>query len=283
MKLPAQACDCHVHLIGPIAQYPMNEDRHYTPGPAGLDALIGHMHRLSLDRVVLIQPSVYATDNRCLLGGLRRLQGKARGVAVLADDISDTDLVTLSESGVRGLRINLESADTQDPDAVRNSLKKWSKRLSPLSWHIQIYASLNVIDASLGYMNDLAVPVVLDHFAMASMTRPMADPKIQHLLQAVRNGNVYVKLSASYRVAAMIENRAPAELARALLDANPQRILWGSDWPHTNREPGKAAGEVSAYRPVSPESLRQELFAFLPTPELLHQVLVENPARLYGF
>jgi predicted TIM-barrel fold metal-dependent hydrolase len=283
MKLPASACDCHVHLIGSIAQYPMSEDRHYTPGPAGLDALMGHMHQLSLDRVVLIQPSVYATDNRCLLDGLRRLQGKARGVAVLADDIGDTDLVALSESGVRGLRINLESADMQDPDAVRNSLKKWSRRLSPLGWHIQIYASLNVIEASLGYIDNLAVPVVLDHFAMASMTRPMADPKIQHLLQTVRNGNVYVKLSASYRIAAMIENRAPAELAAALLDANPQRILWGSDWPHTNREPGKAAGEVSAYRPVSPESLRQELFTFLPTPELLHQVLVENPARLYGF
>ncbi|SAI35145.1 dicarboxylic acid hydrolase [Bordetella ansorpii] len=282
--LPGGACDCHVHVVGPQPEYPMVADRHYTPGPAGGDALLRHLAGLGLARAVIVQPSVYGTDNRCMLDSLARMAGAARGIAVVDETIDDAGLRVLHDGWVRGLRLNLESAGRSDPAAIRRSLGAWAERLAPLGWHLQIYASLDAIAAAAPALRGLPVPVVLDHFAMVPARLPHDDPRVQAVFQLVREGTAYVKLSASYRIEpADGAAEATRALARAYAGCNPDRVLWASDWPHTNREPGKDAREVSAYRAIARERLLREIAAWFPDADLRMRALAGNPARLYGF
>jgi len=282
--LPAGACDCHVHVVGDPRRYPMAADRHYTPGPAGPANLLRHLDGLGLARAVIVQPSIYGTDNRCLLDSLEALQGAGRGVAVLDPDVTPAALADLHACGVRGVRINLESAGRSDPHSIRAALAAWGRRLAPLGWHVQVYASLDAIAAAAPALGALPVPVVLDHFAMIPAGTALADPRVQAVLGLLASGAAYVKLSAPYRVDPSGQQAgAVAALAAALLDSNPDRVLWASDWPHTNREPGKAASEVSAYRRVSGHQLAAGIAAWLPEAGLRARVLADNPARLYGF
>jgi len=286
-QLPAGACDCHVHVVAPQADYPMLADRHYTPGPASADALRGHMQRLGLAHAVIVQPSIYGSDNRLLVDSLLALDGAARGVAVADEDICDADLTRLHDAGVRGVRVNLESTGASDAAAVSRALSAWAGRLAGQGWHIQVYASLDAIASAIPALVRLPVPVVLDHFAMIPAQLALDDPRVRQVLDLVGSGAAYVKLSASYRISADPDAGGEAErvteLARALIGRNPERALWASDWPHTNREPGKLPTEVSAYRDVAPDRLARELESWLPDAALQRQVLAANPAALYGF
>ncbi|WP_260986418.1 amidohydrolase family protein [Bordetella genomosp. 13] len=282
--LPAGACDCHVHVIGPQADYPMAGDRHYTPGPASLQALQRHMADVGLARAVIVQPSVYGTDNRCMLDSLARMQGAGRGIAVVDEGIDDQGLRALHAGWVRGLRLNLESAGQSDAAAIQRSLAAWAERLAPLGWHLQIYASLDAIAAAAPALRGLPVPVVLDHFAMIPSGLSLDDARVRTVFGLVREGAAYVKLSASYRIeSAQDQSNATAALARAYADCNPDRLLWASDWPHTNREPGKGPLEVSAYRDIGRKRLLSEAAAWFGDDATMRRALVANPARLYGF
>ncbi|MDB5847220.1 MAG: putative metal-dependent hydrolase, TIM-barrel fold [Rhodoferax sp.] len=286
--LPAGACDCHVHVIGPRADYPMVDARHYTPGVATHEDLRTHLARNGLARAVIVQPSVYGTDNRCMLDSLDRLQGAGRGIAVVdpaASDAGDASLRAMHARGVCGLRINVESAGIRDAAAVGRSLAQWAERIAPLGWHLQIYAALDTVAAAAPHIARLAVPVVLDHFAMLPAETPHTDARATAVLDLLRAGNAYVKLSAPYRMAA---NGAPDTAlvdawAAAFVAAAPERLLWGSDWPHTDREPGKQAHEVSRYRDMPHGVLTDAIARWLPDEALRMQVLVRNPAALYGF
>lgn len=285
--LPAHACDCHVHVVAPQADYPMLADRHYTPGPASAADLQAHLKRLGLAHAVIVQPSIYGTDNRLLVDSLLALDGAARGVAVVDDEVADTELASLHDAGVRGVRVNLESTGASDPAAVSRALSAWAGRLAGQGWHIQVYAALDAIAAAAPALGRLPVPVVLDHFAMIPAHVSQDDPRVQQVLELVGDGSAYVKLSGAYRVCADPADPAQAArltaLAHAIISRNPERALWASDWPHTNREAGKRATEVSAYRDVPGQRLREELAAWLPDKAVRQQVLVENPAALYGF
>ncbi|OWT55738.1 amidohydrolase [Candidimonas nitroreducens] len=280
--MPRGACDCHVHVVGAAGRYPMDPDRPYTPAPAGVQDLRAHLARLSLERAVIVQPSVYGTDNRCLLDALREMDGAARGIAVVADDADDRTLERLAAAGVAGVRLNLESTGRGDPDAVRGSLAKWSPRLAGLDWHVQIYASFQTMAAALDGLDALRVPLVLDHFAMVPAGTPAGDAGLARLLAWLRDGRLYVKLSGAYRLPGAA-GHAARELAGMFIAANPDRILWASDWPHTNRDPGKERTQVSAYRRVDPAGLFAEIHDWLPGEALLRKVLVDNPAALYRF
>jgi predicted TIM-barrel fold metal-dependent hydrolase len=284
-SLPAGACDCHVHVIGESNAYPMAHERHYTPGPAGVADLQVHLSRNGLARAVIVQPSIFGTDNRCLLDALRDMHGAGRGVAVVNPSISDGGLAELSAQGIRGLRINLESASVRDPASVGPALAYWAERVAPLGWHLQIYAALDDVAAALPCIVQMQVPLVLDHFAMVPQAMRADDPSLGALLSLLRSGRIYIKLSAPYRLAATTEaaQALAARLAGLYVKANPNQLLWGSDWPHTNREPGKASHEVSAYRPITQSTLRRGVESWLPSDALRQQVLVDNPARLYGF
>ena len=284
---PAHACDCHVHVVAPQADYPMLADRHYTPGPASAADLRAHLQRLGLAHAVIVQPSIYGTDNRLLVDSLLALDGAARGVAVVDGDVADTELARLHDAGVRGVRVNLESTGASDPAAVSRALTAWAGRLAGQRWHIQVYASLDAIAAAAPALGRLPVPVVLDHFAMIPAHTPLDDPRVRQVLDLVGNGSAYVKLSGSYRVCADPADPAQAArltaLAHTIISRNPERALWASDWPHTNREAGKRATEVSAYRDVPGQRLLDEMQAWLPDPALRRRVLATNPETLYGF
>jgi predicted TIM-barrel fold metal-dependent hydrolase len=277
------ACDCHTHVVDDSSLYPMVAERQYTPAPAPYKALLQHMQRTGMGRVVIVQPSFYGTDNRCMIDSLNRLGGAGRGIAVVEDGADPSQLKLLHEAGVRGLRINVESAGVCDMEAVAAPLRYWAARISELGWHLQIYASYRTIAQLAPMLASLAVPVVLDHFAMVPAASHGDDPQRQAILALLASGNVYVKLSASYRVSQSDAVNSTVALAHVFLEANPQRVLWGSDWPHTNREPGKAAHDVSRYRDISSDSLTDSICKWLPTCELRQQVLVVNPALLYDF
>jgi predicted TIM-barrel fold metal-dependent hydrolase len=283
--LPPGACDCHVHVVGAHSEYPMVAERHYTPGPASVDDLRQHLARNGLARTVIIQPSFYGTDNSCMLQTLHALQGAGRGVAVVDASTNDDSLRDLHAQGIRGLRLNVESSGTGDTQAVSIALQYWADRIAALGWHLQVYAALDTLHAMYPVLQALCVPIVLDHFAMVQDRTPLDDARAQSVLSLVRSGRAYVKLSAPYRIQSSPtpDPDAVARIAARYLLANPERVLWGSDWPHTNREPGKTAHAVSAYRSIEPAALQQGIHAWLPTAALRTQVLVDNPARLYGF
>jgi predicted TIM-barrel fold metal-dependent hydrolase len=285
LQMPPGACDCHTHVIGPRADYPMVAERHYTPGEAAHETLLAHMSRHGLQRVVIVQPSVYGTDNRCMLDSLDRLDGRGRGVAVVDDAVDAAGLQALHCRGVRALRVNVESAGLRDAATVRAALGRWAGRIEMLGWHLQLYAALDTIAALAEHLARLPVPVVLDHFAMVPAALPLDDPRAAPLLGLLRSGNAYVKLSAPYRLGTADDaaDAGVAAWAAAFLAAAPERVLWGSDFPHTGREPGKAAHEISRYRTLPQGTLERGIEAWLPTPQVRQQVLADNPVRLYGF
>jgi predicted TIM-barrel fold metal-dependent hydrolase len=284
--LPTGACDCHTHVIGPRQQYPMVQDRHYTPGPASVEDLQAHLARHGLERVVIIQPSFYGTDNSCTLDALDALGGRVgRAVAVVADDVDDAALHGMHSRGVRGLRLNVESGGIRDASLVGQTLQRWSRKVAHLGWHLQVFASFDTICGAAEEFARLEVPVVLDHFALVPVAMDVADPRAKPLLDLLRGGNAWLKLSAAYRLdggGETLQDRVDA-WAAAFIAAAPNRMLWGSDWPHTNREPGKKALEESAYRVLGDDVLDGGIRRWLPTPGLRQQVLVDNPARIYRF
>ena len=285
LALPALACDCHVHVIGPQQSHAMVDDRHYTPATASHAELLRHMQSCAIERVVIVQPSVYGSDNRCMLESQQLLVSAGRGVAVLEESASPQALAALDDAGIRGLRINFESAALCDVAAVSRRLQYWASRIASLGWHLQLYASLDTIAAAAPCIAKLEVPVVLDHFAMAHAPVDPTDARLQAVLALLQSGQAYVKLSAPYRIQGSSQPAVNdvSQLAAMLLEANDQRVLWGSDWPHTQRDPGKTPLAVSGYRDVGADMLLKGVRAWLPSPQRRHQVLVENPARLYRF
>jgi predicted TIM-barrel fold metal-dependent hydrolase len=282
-KLPTGACDCHTHVVGDVVYYPMVADRHYTPAAAPHEALLAHMAHTGIQRTVIVQPSFYGTDNRCMLDSLARLQGAGRGIAVVERGTDAASLRLLHDAGIRGLRVNVESAGVRDVQALEEPLRYWADQIADLGWHVQIYASHHTTAALAPVLNSLPVPVVLDHFAMVPAGLNAHDAQLNKLLNLLVAGNVYLKLSAPYRIAQTDPVVSATELAKLFLKTNPERILWGSDWPHTNREIGKAAHEVSRYRDIPSNALVESIRMWLPSSDWQQQVLVNNPARLYGF
>lgn len=277
------ACDCHVHVIGPQDQYPMCKDRPYTPAPTGMPALQQHMGRMSVGRAVIVQPSVYGTDNRCLIDCLETEPARFRGVAVAHPQVGDDALASMADKGIAGLRINLESTGADDLSAALQAIRYWSSRLAGSGWHLQLYAGYKTINAALAQLGTLPIPLVIDHFGLIPPGLALKQLQSEALYRRLAAGDVYVKLSGAYRVGRVDDAEKIAQLAHALLAANDERLLWASDWPHTNREPGKLSTEVSSYRNIPAEALVQERSAWLMNSQASQKVLIDNPARLYRF
>lgn len=274
VPLPDDACDCHVHVVGDPLRFPMDPQRPYTPAMAPLRALKNHLTAIRASRVVIVQPSFYGTDNRCMLDALDQLGGTGRGVAVLNPSVSDSDLRDLHVRGVRAVRLNLESSGLRDPGAALQELMAWSARICALPWHLQVYASPEVILGIAAALPMLEVPVVLDHFAMVSSLG-----QAERVADLLTTGRVFVKLSAPYR----LEPSLPQACAELFLTRAPSQVMWGSDWPHTARQPGRGRLEESQYRRVGHDALLAGLHAWLPSDRLIEQVLVTTPNRLYQF
>jgi len=284
--VPAGACDCHVHIVGDPASFPMAADRVYTPPQASPDMLLELQRDLKFERVVLIQPSFYGRDNRAMLDALGKLGGRARGVAVVGENASAAELDVLAKAGVRGLRINLETAGEFDPAAAAGKLQATIAICRPRGWHIELYTRLSVIAALGEMLGKSPVPLVLDHFAGAQAAQGLAQPGFDTALALVRSGKAYVKISAAYRASkAPAPHSDIAPFAQALVLANPDRVIWGSDWPHTDaaRVPGRAPTAISSFLTIDDGLMLNQLPLWVPDAALRQKILTGNPARLYGF
>ena len=284
--VPRDACDCHVHVFGDPARFPMSPERSYTPPPATVDAAREFLRALHMTRVVIVSPSVYGTNNDCALDAIRQMGARARGVANVALDAPDAELERLQRGGIRGARLNFEQQGTTDPAAAVERFRLAARRAVAMGWHLQVNTRLPVVQAMEEHVLAGPATVVFDHFAQADASRGVDQPGFASLVRLLKSGRAYVKLSAAYRSS----TRAPdypdvTLLAQALIAANPDRILWGSDWPHPDgaRRPGRSATDLAPPLPVDDVRVLNQLAVWAPDAATRHAILVDNPARLYGF
>jgi predicted TIM-barrel fold metal-dependent hydrolase len=253
-------------VFGPPQRYPMDARRNYTPHVSTLDDYRRVMRAVGIERGVIVQPSVYGTDNRATLDALEAAGDAFRAIVVPPADVGDAELARMHALGVRGVRLNLQNPQML---AVDDALSI-AHRMAGSGWHLQVFLDLQRDPAALDALCDRAcVPVVVDHMGkLAPSTR-------RHpLMNRLRSGDCWVKLSAPYRVSGEPAPHADlAGLVRAVAEANPERVVWGSDWPHT---------ELHAGTPEA-ASLAALVHAWFPDAALRRQLCVANPARLYGW
>ena len=278
---PRGACDSHVHVIGPKTRFPLAPGHRYTPMDAPAADLAAMLARLQLDRVVLVQPSFYGTDNACMLAAMAELQG-SRGVAVLPEQVGEAELATLHAQGIRGLRVNIASFGAASADAIRRAVESAARLCEPHGWHVQLFVSSSAIEPLAPWLTSLPVDSVLDHFGLIA---PGSENGALHaLLGLLESGKTWVKISGAYRIAEDPNDPRIDALARKLCAANPARIVWGSDWPHTPPHTLQKSGNVeSPFQNIDTRGLLDLLPRWLKDGALVHRVLVENPARLYDF
>ena len=280
MAVPRGACDCHTHVFGDPARYPFAAGRAYTPGTATVEELLQLQEALGFERVVIVQPSPYGTDNSCTVDALRVLGNRARGVAVIDSVTPEKDLWRMHDAGVRGVRLNLQTQGQNDAVQAGRLLDEAAARVAPLGWHVQLYTTLSVLAALETQIGAAPVPIVIDHFGRAAR---VDEPGFKALARLVASGKCYVKLSAPHRLAAAPDCSDMAPVARALIAANPERMLWGTDWPHpaTRRQPD--ASGIEPFDAIDDPAALARFAGWVGDPALLKTILVENPERLYDF
>jgi predicted TIM-barrel fold metal-dependent hydrolase len=281
-EVPRNACDCHTHIFGPVEKFPYSSKRLYTPGDASIDDLSALHRALHIDRVVVVHPSPYGADNSCTVDAVRRLGDRARGVAVIDDTVTARALADMHAAGIRGVRVNLESYGESDPAVAARHLQEAAARVAPLGWHVQTYTNLAILAALHDTILALPATLVIDHFGRPQATHGPAQPGFDALLALLRSGKVYVKISAPYRISLEPHYPDAAPLARAMIETNPNRIVWGTDWPH----PGAAKRDPAVIEPFRPEDdgeALNRLAGWTRNRAELQKILVDNPARLYQF
>lgn len=283
--VPRGACDCHTHIFGDPQRFPFSPARVYTPEPASTEEMRALHRALHTERLVIVHPSVYGTDNACTLDAVRQLAPKARAIAVVDDNISDSALEELHRAGVRGVRINLETLGQADPGLARQRLQAAVDRIKKRrAWHLEVYTRLSIIEAMADLVAHAPVPIVFDHFGGAKAALGAQQPGFDVLLKLLQTGNAYVKISAAYRSSTQAPDYADAApLAQALIGANLKRILWGTDWPHPSTAAGRKQAEVSPLFQIDDGRLFNQLPVWAPHAAQRKTILVDNPAKLYGF
>jgi predicted TIM-barrel fold metal-dependent hydrolase len=286
-ELPPDACDCHVHIFDP-ARFPYIAKRVYTPPQASIEDLFDLQTALRMDRVVIVQPSVYGSDNSCTLNAIRTLGARARGVAVVDKDTSQTEIDEMAAVGVRGIRLNLNTTPSGeiDADGSKRTLDIAADKIHGRGWHIQFYTRPRVIAALKGHIEQLPFPVVFDHFGGAKAADGPSQQGFAELLDLVKSGRAYVKISGAYRASAKAPDFADAlPLAQTLVAANPDRILWGSDWPHPNSASvqGRSLSEIAPPFPIDDGLLLNQVSKWVADSSIRQKLLVDNAARLYAF
>jgi predicted TIM-barrel fold metal-dependent hydrolase len=280
--VPAGACDCHTHIFGPDEKFPLSPDRLYTPGPASIEDLNALHKAIHIDRVVVVHPSPYGADNACSVDAVRKMGNRARGVAVIDDTTTDAMLGDMHVAGIRGVRVNIESYGHIDSAAAGQLFQRAAARVARLGWHVQTYTNLGVLAPLVDTILKLPTPLVVDHFGRPKAEFGLGQAGFAEFLSLLCSGKIYVKISAPYRISQVPDYPDAAPIARAMIDANPDRILWGTDWPH----PGGARRDPMAVEPFRPEdngAALNRLASWTKSETELRKILVDNPARLYQF
>jgi predicted TIM-barrel fold metal-dependent hydrolase len=271
--LPPGACDAHCHVFGPAALFPYAPDRSYTPPDAPVEALRALHAKLGISRAVIVHASCHGTDNTVTLAAIASSNGAYRGVANVEPDITDAELERLHAGGIRGIRFNFVKHLGGVPDA--SVIETMSRRIAPLGWHIVLHFDAENIPEQQEMLSKITVPFVIDHMGRVRAELGLEQRPFQLLLDLMRtNPLAWVKICGAERVSAGKRPfRDAIPFAQALIATAPDRLLWGTDWPHPN---------ISKDMPNDGE-LVDLFYQFTDNEQVRHQILVDNPARLYGF
>ena len=284
--VPAGACDCHTHIHGDPAKFPFFAGRVYTPEPASPEEMSALHKALHIERVVIVTPSVYGTDNSATLFGMKARGATARGVAVIDDKTPEGDLDAMNQAGIRGIRLNLATGGVNDPNVGRTRFTAAVERMKARGWHVQLYTSLPMITAIKDLVLSAPVPVVFDHFGGAQSALGLEQPGFSDLVELVKSGKAYVKISGAYRASKLgPDYQDVIPFAKMLIEANADRIVWGTDWPHPDSvtPPGRQPTEVTPLFQIDDGRLLNQLPVWAPDAGIRKKILVDNPAKLYGF
>ena len=269
---PPDACDAHCHIFGPGHRFPYAPDRTYTPPDSDIDDFERLQARLGLSRAVFVQASCHGTDNAAMVDAIRRGQGRYAGVAMIDESFTDGQIGELHDVGVRGTRFNFVAHLGGAPEI--DEYWRIVRRVAALGWHIVLHFDAKDLPAYAEMLDQMPVPYVIDHMARVDATKGVDQPPFQALLALIADERCWVKISGAERLTA---GGAPpyddvAPYARALIAAAPDRVLWGTDWPHPNVRHMPDDGD-----------LVDTLALFAPDEATRNKILVTNPARLYDF
>lgn len=275
---PPLACDCHMHVFGPLAKYPFDPRRNYTPAQSVLEDYLRMAATLGVERAVFVQASVYGTDNSAHRDAMLAMRGRGRGIAVIDDGVSDAEVVELERAGFRGARFNL--VHTGGSTAI-DELERIAARAAKVGWHVQLYLRGPVLLEIGERLKRLPTEFVIDHMGHMDPRLGVSQPAFQTLLSLLDSGRCWVKLSGPYRFdldGPPYRNAIP--FARELVKRNPERLVWATDWPHPDIPSAEAGrnGEMP-----DDAVLLDALLNWVPDEAVRNRILVENPGRLYRF
>lgn len=271
LELPPGSVDCHTHVFD--SRYPMTPKRGYDPPDSTLDDMLRMHGQLGIERVVFTQPSVYGTDNSAILDAMAEIPERARAVAALEMATTDDELADLDRQGVRGVRLNLDNVGGMPIEM--DEIPLMADRIAELGWHLEFLFAGKDLPELLPLLRSVSVPISIGHFGYMPATEGVDYPPFRQLLELVRDGNTWMKLSAPNRLG--LGDRPPWDevvpMAHALIEAQPDHMVWASDWPHPNKfveQPNDA-------------DLIEQLELWAPDPDMRRKILVDNPAALYRF
>ena len=269
-KVPARAVDTHAHVIGLPPRYPLVAERSYTAPEASPAAYLAMLDATHMAHGVLVQPSVHGTDNRLLTDTMRAAKGRLRGICVVSPDVSERELAELAGAHIVGCRLNVLFGGGIGLDAIDTLARK----VKPFGWHLQLLMDVRAIAPIAGSLAKLPVPWVIDHLGYVPANEALKHPGFQTMLKLLRDGDGWVKLSGAYRVSVTGAPYADTiPMAQALVAARPDRLVWGSDWPHVS------------HKGLMPDvgNLLDLLADWVGDAAMRDRMLVDNAHRLYGF
>jgi len=268
---PAGTTDCHMHIFGPGARFPLWSGRDYTPPDCLMDDYKRMCATVGIERTVVVHPSIYAFDNAVSEQAVRDLGAAGRGVAVLPAKVTAAEVARLHDIGFRGARFNMVSSG----GTPREALETVATLLAERGWHIQMFVRARNIAELEDRIRALPVDVVFDHIAGVDPAAGLEQPGFVALLRLLETGRAWVKLSGAYRVDHAGQPYAKADpFARRLIAAAPERMVWGTDWPHPNLEAGPMPDDGHLLNTIA---------RWTGDDAIRRKILVDNPARLYDF
>lgn len=282
-EVPPRATDCAVHVYEP-KRFPYWEGRSYTPEPATLAELRQFLQTLKLERVVVVQATSYGTDNTCVVASLRELGNRARGVAIIDEKTPEASLDDMHQAGVRSVRLTLNNLATTNLEAARQRLKMTIDRLrTRKNWSLQLSADAATYEILREELVGMPIPLVVDHFGQVQAAEGTGQRGFSTVLELVKSGKAYVKISNPHSISRQPDLSDVAPFARALIGANPQRVVWGTAWPHPTAGSARKPTDLSPHQQVDDGRVMNMLPVWVPDAATRKMILVDNPERLYEF
>jgi predicted TIM-barrel fold metal-dependent hydrolase len=277
-EVPAHSCDSHFHIFSAPDRYPYAGDLRYVPPVAELDDYRVFADRFGLERMVFVQPSAYGRDNRCMLDAMASVaRDICRGIVDIDDDVSDREMARMNDLGVRGVRINTSPVKAPEPgyaESLLPRIRRIEARCAEIGWHLDFLCPGWLTTELMGCFRSLKTPYSLAPMGMYLARDGVGQPGFQQLLDLLRNGNgnAWAKFTGTYRMSKAPGFADVTPMAQALIEAAPDRIIWGSDYPHLSFADKASSGE-----------LFNLLAAWAPDAGTRRAILVDNPGRLFGF